>query len=312
MDRFDAMKVFVAALEEGSFSGAGRKLGRSTAAVSRAVAFLEEQVGVPLLHRTTRSNKLSEVGERYAAACRRVLSELTEADMLAASERSAPQGTLVVTAPVVAAEEVLRPILDDFLDLFPTVSAKLLLVDRPVNLIDEGVDVALRMQHLTDSSMVAMKVGEVQRVIVAAPSYLAQHPPIDEPGDLLQHKIIAVSDFGMGSWSFPPQNGSLKPRTVQFTPRAVVYSVRAAIASAVEGRGITRVFSSHVAQHVRDGRLQIILSSEREASVPVNVVLPDGRLSLPKVRAFVDFAVPRLRAQFVRLAVNAPPLVGRR
>ena len=286
MDRIDAMKVFVAALDEGSLAGAGRKLGRSPAAVSRAVAFLEGHVGVPLLHRTTRSNKLSEVGERYAAACRRVLSDLTEADTLAACERSAPRGTLVVTAPVVTGEEILRPIVDDFLDAFPTVSAKLLFVDRSVNLIDDGVDVALRMEQLPDSSMIAVKVGVVRRVTVAAPLYLAKHPPIDDPADLSQHQIITTSHFGMGSWSFPPANGSSIPRTVQFTPRTVVDSVRAAIASAVEGRGVTRVFSDQVARHVRDGRLQIVLGGEENIPVPVNVVLPDGRLALPKVRAF--------------------------
>jgi DNA-binding transcriptional LysR family regulator len=305
MDRIDAMKVFVAALDEGSLAGAGRKLGRSPAAVSRAVAFLEGHVGVPLLHRTTRSNKLSEVGERYAIACRRVLTELIEADTLAASERTAPRGTLVVTAPIVSGEEVLRPIVDDFLDVFPTVSTKFLLVNRPVNMIEEGVDVALRIENLPDSSMIAVKVGEVRRVIVAAPSYLAKHPRIDDPGQLSQHQIVAMSQFGLGSWSFPPANGSSIPRTVQFTPRAVVDSVRAAIDSALEGRGVTRVFSHQIAQHVRDGRLQIVLSAEENAPVPVNIVLPDGRLSLPKVRAFVDFVVPRLRTQFARLALGA-------
>jgi DNA-binding transcriptional LysR family regulator len=305
MDRIDAMKVFVAALDEGSLAGAGRKLGRSPAAVSRAVAFLEGHVGVPLLHRTTRSNKLSEVGERYAAACRRVLSDLTEADTLAACERSAPRGTIVISAPVVSGEEILRPIVDDFLDAFPTVSAKLLLVNRPVNMIDEGIDIALRFEHLPDSSMIAVKVGEVRRLIVAAPSYLAKHTPIAEPSDLSQHQIIALSHFGIGSWSFSPASGSSIPRTVQFTPRTVVDSVRAAIASAVEGRGVTRVFSSQVAEYVRDGRLQIVLGSEENIPVPVNVVLPDGRLALPKVRAFVDFVVSRLRARFARLAMSA-------
>lgn len=305
MDRIDAMKVFVAALDEGSLAGAGRKLGRSPAAVSRAVAFLEGHVGVPLLHRTTRSSKLSEVGERYAAACRRVLSELIEADTLAASERSAPGGTLALTAPVLSGEEVLRPLLDDFLDAFPMVAAKLSLTDRPVNLIDEGIDIALRIGHLPDSSMIAVRVGEVRRVVVAGPSYLAKHPDIAEPGDLSQHQIVALSHFGVGSWSFPPANGSSVPRTVQFTPRCVVDSVRAAIASAIEGRGVTRVFSYQVAEHVRDGRLQIVLSADEHTSLPVHLVMPDGRLSLPKVRAFVDFVVPRLRSHFARLALPA-------
>src|SRR5207244_12381949 len=138
LDRIDAMKVFVAALDEGSLAGAARKLGRSPAAVSRAVAFLEDHVGMQLLHRTTRSSKLSEAGERYAAACRRVLTDLEEADILAAGERSAPRGTLTLTAPLASGEEVLRPILDAFLDAHPAVSARLYLLDRPVNLLAEG------------------------------------------------------------------------------------------------------------------------------------------------------------------------------
>jgi DNA-binding transcriptional LysR family regulator len=305
MDRIDAMKAFVAALDEGSLAGAGRKLGRSPAAVSRAVAFLEGHVGMQLLHRTTRSSRLSEAGERYAAACRRVLTDLEEADILAAGERSAPRGTLTLTAPVVSGEEVLRPILDDFLDAYPTVSAKLYLLDRPVNLIDEGIDAALRIAHLPDSSMVAVRVGEVRRVVVAAPCYLAKHPRIDQPDDLAKHQIIAFSQFGMDSWSFPPVDGSTIPRTVHFAPRLVVNTVRAAVASAIAGRGMTRQLSYQVAEHVRDGRLRILLRSHEHAPLPVHVVTPQGRLSVPKVRAFVDFVVPRLRAQFARLAADA-------
>jgi DNA-binding transcriptional LysR family regulator len=305
MDRIDAMKAFVAALDEGSLAGAARKLGRSPAAVSPAVAFLEDHVGMQLLHRTTRSSRLSEAGERYAAACRRVLTDLEEADILAAGERSAPRGTLTLTAPLVSGEKVLRPVLDDFLDAYPAVSAKLYLLDRPVNLIDEGIDAALRIAHLPDSSMVAVRVGEVRRVIVAAPSYLAKHPRIDEPDDLAEQQIIAFSQFGVDSWSFPPVDGSAIPRTVQFTPRLVINTVRAAVASAIEGRGLTRLLSYQAAEHVRDGRLRIVLRSDEPAPLPVHVVTPQGRLSVPKVRAFVDFAVPRLRAQFARLAEDA-------
>jgi DNA-binding transcriptional LysR family regulator len=305
MDRIDAMKVFIAALDEGSFAGAGRKLGRSPAAVSRAVAFLEGHVGVQLLHRTTRSSRLSEAGERYAAACRRVLTDLEEADTLAAGERLAPCGTLTLTAPLVSGEEVLRPILDAFLDAYPAVSARLYLLDRPVNLIDEGIDAALRIAHLPDSSMVAVRVGEVRRVIVAAPSYLAKHPRIDEPDDLAKQQIIAFSQFGVDTWSFPPVDGSTIPRSVHFTPRLVVNTVRAAVASAIEGRGVTRPLSYQVAKHVRDGRLRILLRSDEHAPLPAHIVTPQGRLSVPKVRAFVDFVVPRLRAQFARLAADA-------
>ena len=305
MDRIDAMKVFVAALDKGSLAAAARKLGRSPAAVSRAVAFLESHVGVQLLHRTTRSIKLSETGERYAAACRRMLTDLEEADILAAGESSAPRGTLALTAPVTSGEKVLRPILDAFLDAYPMVSARLRLLDRRMNLIDEGIDVALRIGHLADSSMVAVRVGEVRRIVVAAPSYLAKHPRIDEPGDLAKQQIIAMNNSGMGSWSFPPATGSTIPRTVQFTPRLLVNSVRAAVASAVDGYGVARPLSYQVAEHVRDGRLQVVLRSDEYAPLPVHIVTPEGRLSVPKVRAFVDFTVPRLRAQFACLSVDA-------
>jgi DNA-binding transcriptional LysR family regulator len=305
MDRIDAMKVFVAALDEGSLAGAGRKLGRSPSAVSRAVAFLEARVGVRLLHRTTRSSRLSEAGERYAAACRRVLIELEEAEIQAAGERSAPRGTLTVTAPVISGEELLRPIVEDFLDAFACVSVKLTLAEQAINLIEEGIDVALRIGNLPDSSMIAVRVGDVRRVVVAAPSYLAKHPNVDEPGDLIKHQLITVTHLGPNSWSFPPAAGLTIPRAVQFTPRFVVDSARAAVASALAGRGVTRLLSNEVVQYVRDGALKIILSSDEPAPLPVHLIMPDGRLSLPKVRVFVDFVVPRLRTQFTRLSVAA-------
>jgi DNA-binding transcriptional LysR family regulator len=301
MDRIDAMRVFVSALDTGSLAGAGRRLGRSPAAVSRAIAFLEDHVGVQLLHRTTRSIRLSEAGERYAAACRRVLTDLEEADMLAAGERAAPRGLLTITAPLISGEDVLRPILDAFLDAHPAVSARLLLLDRPVSLVDEGIDAALRIAHLPDSTLVAVRVGEVRRVVAAAPSYLAQHPRIAEPADLAKHRVVSMTHFGIDSWSFPPAPGSSTARTVQFAPRLIVNSVRAAIASAAEGHGVTRLFSYHVGEEVRAGRLKIVLADSEPAPLPVHIITPEGRLSVPKVRAFVDFALPRLKARFARL-----------
>jgi DNA-binding transcriptional LysR family regulator len=309
MDRIDAMKVFVAALDEGSLAKAGRRLGRSPAAVSRAIQFLEAHVGAELLHRTTRSLKLSEAGERYAAACRRVLTDLEEADMLAAGERSAPRGTLALTAPVLAGEVVLQPVLDAFMDAYPAVTSRLYLLERPVNLIDEGIDVALRIAHLADSSQIAMRVGEVRRVVVAAPRYLAQHPRIAEPADLAKQQIVAMTHFGLDSWSFPPSAGSSVPRAVALNPRLVVNSIRGAVASAVAARGVTRLFSYHVAAEVRDGALAILLADDEPPKLPVHLIVPQGRLSVPKVRAFVDFAVPRLRAHFARLADDLETIV---
>ena len=304
MDRIDAMKVFVVALDEGSLAGAGRRLSRSPAAVSRAIAFLEAHVGAELLHRTTRSIRLSEAGERYAAACRRVLAELDEADIVAGGERAAPRGTLTLSAPVISGEMVLRPILDAFLDAYPTVSARLMLVDRAVNLIDEGVDVALRIGELADSSMVATRIGEVRRVVVAAPRYLKQNPRIEEPGDLAKHQIITMAHLP-NSWTFPPLAGSSVPRSVQVTPRLVTNSIRGAVASAAGGRGVALFFLYQVSEQVQNGELEIVLAGHEPAALPVHVITPQGRLSVPKVRAFLDFAVPRLRSHFARLAKDS-------
>ncbi|UNK49864.1 LysR substrate-binding domain-containing protein [Lysobacter sp. S4-A87] len=302
MDRFEAMKTFIAAIDEGSLAGASRKTGRSAAAVSRAVAFLEGRVGVPLLHRSTRSIKLSEAGERYATAARRVLAELEEAERQAAGERSVPRGTLTITSTVYAGVEVLRPIVDAFMDEHPTVQVRMQLVERAVNLIDEGMDLALRITHLADSSLVAHAVGDVRRVVVAAPRYLAMHPRIDEIADLTKHDIITTAHMGMESWSFTPaDDGSQIPRTLSFTPRLVVNNVHAAIASVVEGHGIARVLSYHVAPQLEQDALRIILAHAEPKPIPVHLVSPQGRLAVPKVRAFVDFALPRLRAAFGRL-----------
>jgi DNA-binding transcriptional LysR family regulator len=307
MDRIEAMKVFVTVLDEGSLAGAGRKLGRSPAAVSRAITFLESHVGTELLHRTTRSIKTSGTAKHYAAACRRMLNDLEEAELLAAGERSAPRGTISLTAPLLSGERVLRPILDAFMDAFPDVSSRLDLIDNPVSLIDDGVDIALRIGHLADSTLIAIRVGEVRQVVVAAPEYLAQHAAIEEPGDLTKHKIISSSQCDRESWSFPSSSGSAIPRTIQLVPRLAINSARGALDSVIDGRGITRVFSYQVAKEVRDGTLEIVLTDHEPPPVPVHLIAPNGRLSVSKVRAFVDFAVPRLRSHFARLAVETNP-----
>ena len=300
MDRIDAMKVFVVALDEGSLAGAGRKLGRSPAAVSRAIAFLEAHVGAELLHRTTRSIRLSEAGERYAAACRRVLAELDEADIVAGGDRVAPRGTLSLTAPVVSGELVLGPVLDAFLDAFPTVSARLLLLDRSVNLIDEGFDIALRIGDLAElvDGRDPHRRGAPGGGGVAALS--RANPRIEEPGDLAKHQILSMAHIP-NSWSFPPTPDAAVPRTVQFTPRLVTNSIRGAVASAIGGRGVAMFYSYQVADRVRNGELEIVLAGCEPAALPVHVITPQGRLSVPKVRAFMDFAVPRLRSHFARL-----------
>ena len=298
MDRIDAMRVFIAALDEGSLAGAGRQLGRSPAAVSRAIAFLEQQVGAPLLHRTTRAIKLSEIGERYAAACRRVLVDLQEAEMVAAGEQAAPRGTLTVTAPPISGEEILRPIIDAYLEAFPAVSVNLVLLDRNANLVEEGIDIALRVAELPDSSMVAVRVGgDVRRVVVASPALSRPASP---------HRRARRS--GRSTASSPPRISGVTPGC--FRPRRGVtspgpssssrgWSSTASAprsASAVGGLGVTRLYTYHVAERVHDGSLELLLRDAEPPAMPVNLLVPQGRMSVPKVRAFVDFAVPRLRA----------------
>jgi DNA-binding transcriptional LysR family regulator len=309
MDRIEAMRVFVTALDEGSLAGAGRRLGRSPAAVSRAIASLEQHVGAELLHRTTRSLRLSEAGERYAAACRRVLVDLEEADMCVSGERAAPRGTLTVTAPPISGEEILRPIVDAYLEAYPAVSVNLVLLDRHANLIEEGIDVALRVGELPDSAMVAVRIGgDVKRVIVASPRYLAQHPQIVEPADLTKHSIITTTHFGHDTWVFPHAQGGKIARSVHFKPRLVVNSVRAAREAAVAGLGVTRLYTYHVAEKVQDGSLRVLLREAEPPALPVHLLTPQGRTSTPKVRAFLDFAAPRLRAAFARLSAEAEAL----
>jgi DNA-binding transcriptional LysR family regulator len=238
-----------------------------------------------------------------------VLVDLEEADIIAGGERSSPRGVLTISAPPILGEEVLRPVLDNFLQQHPSVSVRLLMLDRFVNLVDEGVDVALRIGNLTDSTHISTRIGgDVRRVVVASPEYLASHEAIQEPADLLRHDIIAFSNFGIESWSFNPTGAGTIPRTVHFSPRYVVNSVRAAAASAAGGMGVTRLYSYHVSELVREGALQPVLTEFEPPALPVHLLAPQGRTSVPKVRAFVDFAVPRLRSALSRIAVESGKL----
>jgi DNA-binding transcriptional LysR family regulator len=301
MDRIDAMRVFVTALDEGSLAAAGRKLGHSAAAVSRAIGFLEHHVGTPLLHRTTRTLRLSDAGERYAEICRRVLIDLDEAELTVAGEAAAPRGLLTLSGPLSSGAHVLRPVVDQFLHTFPEIRIHLHLLDRKMSLIDEGVDVALRIGHLPDSSLIAQRVGEVRRVVAGSPSYLKGKKKITTPKDLLQHQCIAMTAFGPDNWTFPKgRKGAAE--IINLTPRLIVNTVEAAVASAVEGNGLTRVFSYQVANEVLAGKLVHVWVDPPEAAMPVHLLTPAGRLSVPKVRAFFDFAVPRLKAEFARIS----------
>ena len=229
--------------------------------------------------------------------------------MCAAGERSAPRGTLTISAPPISGEEILRPVIDAYLEAHPAVSVNLILIDRYANLVEEGIDVALRVAQLPDSSLVAVRVGgDVRRVVVASPRYLAGNPRILEPSDLTRHRIVTTTHFGHDAWVFPPPAGGSIARSIHFKPRLVVNSVRAALASAVDGHGVTRLYTYHVAERVQDGSLKIVLRDAEPTPLPVHLITPQGRTLAPKVRAFVDYAVPRLRAEFARLSAQADAL----
>jgi DNA-binding transcriptional LysR family regulator len=267
--------------------------------MTRAIASLEAQIGMRLFERRTRLVRLTEAGERTAIVARRILAELDELNLLAAGETAQPRGVLTVTAPVVAGGDILRPCLDDYLDAHPQVRARLMLLDRLVNLGEEGIDVALRIGHLADSALVAMRVGSVRRVVCAAPAYLKRHGAIREPGDLSKHRIVSLAETRQAeNWSFAPRAAGGGARIVRLAPRLLVNTIAAARGSALAGKGVARLLSYQVADDVRAGRLAILLEKFEPAEMPVHLVAPRDRLAMPKTRAFVDFALPRLKAAF--------------
>lgn len=305
LDRLDAMRAFLATIDAGSLSGAARRLGRSPAALTRAIAFLESELGVELLHRTTRSLRPSEAGEDYAAACRRILTDLAEADLAVSGARAAPQGLLTVTAPVNFGIRILRPILDDFLAAQELVRARFLLLDRQVQMVEEGIDIALRIGPLPDSSLIARKVGTVSWVLAASPRYLAGRPAIEVPDDLAGHDCIVHDTFGEAdTWIFQPPSADVPPRKIRPNIRLSVNSSDAIMRSAVDGHGIVRACSYQIQDEIRDGRLVTLLPDFVSPPMPVHLLVSEGRLALAKVRAFLDFATERLRRKLRRHGVD--------
>lgn len=297
MDRLDAMAAFLAILDAGSLAAAGRRLGRSPVAMTRALALLERRAGTRLLQRSTRAVRPTEAGERYAATCRRVLAELEEAELTAAGERASPRGLLSVTAPLMFGRLHVRPLVDAFLDTWPETRVRLLLLDRVVDLIDEGIDVAVRIGHLPDSEMIAVRVGEMRRVVCASPGYLRHYPPLGHPRELTAHRCIASPSGGSaGTWSFAGD----PPLRVRLDPRLTVNSADAVIDSAADGHGVTRVLSYQIERHLADGRLALVLERFEPPPLPIHLVYPEARLAAAKVRAFVDMASGRLRAALGR------------
>lgn len=295
MDRMRSLEIFAAVAELGSLSGAARRLGLSAPAVTRAVSALEAHVGARLLTRTTRSVRPTEAGARLLLRSREILSLVEAAEREAAGEGATPQGRLTVTAPVTFGRMHIAGLLLDFLAESPQVTGSLLLVDRVVNLVEEAVDVAARIGPLPDSSLVARRVGSVRRVLVASPDYLERRGRPAHPRELAHHDILAFNGL-MGATEWRYREGG-EARRVQLRPRFEVNDAGAALVGALAGRGVTPVLSYMVADELRAGRLELVLAPFLPAAVPVHLVTPDARLLAARVRAFLDFAAPRLAAR---------------
>ncbi|AZE56227.1 Transcriptional regulator, LysR family [Pseudomonas synxantha] len=292
MDRFHEMQVFLAVAEEEGFAAAARRLKTSPPSVTRAIAAMEQRIGTQLLARTTRSLHLTDAGQRYLEDCRRILAELEEAEEAAAGSYSIPGGHLTVTAPVLFGELYVAPVLGEYLDQFPLVNISALLVDRVVNMADEGVDVAVRIGHLQEPGQQAIKVGEVRRVVCASPAYLDQHGRPRRPEQLRTAKIVTSSSSQLVSeWTFVDAGQPLK---IAIEPRLSVTANNAAINLARLGWGMTRVLSYQVAAAVAAGELELVLEAFEPAPLPIHVVFQQNGRIPAKVNTFVDFLSQRL------------------
>lgn len=293
MDRLHEIEVFVAVADAGSFAKAGVRLRISPPAVTRAISALEDRLGTRVFNRTTRSLATTDTGQRFLEAARRVLADLEAAEKDAVGESTMPQGHLAITASVTFGRSALAPVVFDFLGRYPRVTASVLLLDRVVNLVEEGIDVAVRIGHLPDSNLIAKRIGAVHRVLVASPDYLARRGTPTSPADLRLHSVIAFTGLMPNrEWRF--LNGP-KPGSVSLHPTVEINDAVAAIRAAEMGHGITIALSYMVGDQIRDGKLAPVLDTFALPPQPVHLVYPHARLVAPKIRAFIDFAAPRLK-----------------
>jgi DNA-binding transcriptional LysR family regulator len=295
MDRLEAMSALLAAVDAGSLSGASRKLGMPLATVSRKVSELETHLRTRLVTRTSRRLILTDAGRSYVAACKRILDDVREAERAAAGEYSAPRGELIITAPIVFGRLHVLPVLLEFLNTYPEIDVRLTLADRVVNLQEDHVDLAVRIGELPDSSLVAMRVGSIGRVVCGSPAYFAERGTPKRPNELSKHDCITFNGLtSPEAWIFPSRKGNI---SVAVHSRLIVNTAEAAIDAAITGLGITRVLSYQVADAMRTGALLLALREFETPPVPISLVhAGQGRLAL-KLRAILDFAAPRLKAR---------------
>ena len=296
-DRLDALIIFVAVAERQSFAEAARQLSRSPASVTRAVATLEERLQTRLFNRTTRSVALTDAGARYLDGCRRLLATYDEIEAVNFVERVEPRGWINVTAPVMFGRLHVLPLVRGFLDDYPQIDVRLLLLDRVVSLVDEGLDLGIRIGQLPDSSLQAIRVGQVRRIVCAAPQYLARHGVPAMPRDLGSHSLVACTAVTPipDRWSFHAPSGVI---SVPVTPRLVVNTTAAAVDAALDHLGLTCIRSYQAEPHATAGRLQTVLVEYEPPPAPIQIVHPEGRHLSPKVRLFLDHVAEGLRRKF--------------
>jgi len=294
VDRIQEMTIFVAVAEHASFAAVARHFVVSTATVTRAVAQLEQRLGTLLVVRTTRQLRLTESGLRFAADCRRLLADLNDAESSAAGIHASPRGLLTITAPQVFGDLHVTPVLAQYLSLHPDVEIRGLLTDRVAPLLDEGIDVAIRIGHLPDSSLTAIHVGSVRRMVCASPEYLAKHGSPQHPHELIDRSTISAMMAERSSdWTF---NIEGRRQSVNVQSRLSLTSFTAAIHATLDGWGLTQVPSYQIRAHLNAGRLRVVLEDFELPTLPVHVVYAQGRKGSSKVRSFVDFCVTQLRA----------------
>ena len=296
MDRLAAMSLLLTVADSGSLSAASRKLGVPLPTVSRKISDLEAHLNTRLLTRSTRKLALTDSGAAYVAAAKRILDEVSEAERAASGEQAAPRGELVITAPLAFGRLHLLPVIAEFLTQWPEIDVRLVLADRNLHLIDDHVDIAVRIGALADSALISTRVGAVRRVVCGSPAYFAAHGAPQRPEDLTALSAVTFGQVAASEhWSFRDPKSKRENRIVMHS-RLSVNTAEAAIDGAAAGLGVTRVLSYQVAQAVLDGRIQIVLSQYEPAPSPVSLIHAGQGLMPLKVRMVLDFAAPRLRA----------------
>jgi DNA-binding transcriptional LysR family regulator len=299
MDRLEAMSLLLSVVEAGSLSAASRKLGVPLPTVSRKISDLEAHLNTRLLTRSTRKLALTDSGAAYVAAARRILDEVSEAERAASGEHAAPRGDLVITAPIVFGRLHVLPVIAEFLAQWPEINVRLVLADRNLHMIDDHIDIAVRIGALADSALVATQVGAVRSVVCGSPAYFAAHGAPKRPGDLSALTAVTFEPLSSSEhWIFPDPKSKRELR-VAVRPRLTVNTAEAAIDGAAAGLGVTRVLSYQVAQAISDGRIQIVLADYEPAPLPLSLIHAGHELTPLKVRMLLDFAAPRLRARLV-------------